>query len=494
MAKQIVASGHPLVSKVALEIMEKGGNAYDAAVAGGFLSSVAEPALTSLGGGGFLLAAPSGKESVVYDFFVDVPGREFSDQSTLSFEENFESATVKFSNQDQVFHVGMASAGVPGCLKGYMEIHRELGCLSLEEVLAPTIHWAREGVPLSEAQAYALNLLDPILSLTEEAAQIYCTTRVPSWAEGDLFRNIELSAFLERLLNGLGDFYSGEMADFIHAQSCEKGGFLRGKDLSSYQVLKRSPLCFSYQDFQIEINPLPSLGGPLIRHTLEYVEKRKSSLSSPDDLVHLVQAFLASEKHREQFEGPGFSRGTTHLSVLDREGNIASMTTSNGEGCGHMIPGTGVMLNNMLGEEDLFDARHAEQFVGRRLNSMMAPALVRKNGNPYWVLGSGGSKRIRSALVQVLIRLINEGQTLESAIEASRIHWEDGAVQIEPGVSSDWISALQSEWTCNEWSEKSMYFGGVHAIDVQAQTGMGDPRRGGAVATGDGSKKTKTKE
>jgi gamma-glutamyltranspeptidase/glutathione hydrolase len=181
-----------------------------------------------------------------------------------------------------------------------------------------------------------------------------------------------------------------------------------------------------------------------------------------------------------------FSRGTTHISVADAEGNIASLTASNGEGCSYTLPGTGIMLNNMLGEEDLNPGGFNRWKTGARLASMMSPAVAELADGTRYALGSGGSNRIRSAVAQVLVNLLDFGMAPEAAVSAPRMHLEGNMLSIEPGFSSSALSTLEfAAPSTHLWPEKNLFFGGVHTVSVKHGgifDGAGDPRRGGVVA------------
>ncbi len=170
--------------------------------------------------------------------------------------------------------------------------------------------------------------------------------------------------------------------------------------------------------------------------------------------------------------------GTTHISVCDPEGNAASMSLSNGEGSGYLAPGTGIMLNNMLGEDDLHPEGFHASPPGQRVASMMAPSLVLENGEARLILGSGGSKRIRSAIFQVITHVVDHGMAARDAVEAPRLHWDGEQLQLEPGFGDDAVEALRRSWRVNAWPERNLYFGGVNAVDPAA-AGAGDSRRCG---------------
>ena len=207
--KTMVASGHPLTSQAAIDIMAAGGNAFDAVVAAGFTAAVAEQALTSLGGGGFLLAMTAGGEEILFDFFTDTPGLGLSPSS---LEPHFFPVTISFSGSDQDFNIGLGSVAVPGNLKGFLHVHKRLGLLPLNEVLAPAIKAAREGVPINQRQAHFMELLKPIMTMSEAGRHLY----VPDGAyvkEGTVSRNPDLATFMEKLPADLGEsFYNGTLA------------------------------------------------------------------------------------------------------------------------------------------------------------------------------------------------------------------------------------------------------------------------------------------
>ena len=195
--------------------------------------------------------------------------------------------------------------------------------------------------------------------------------------------------------------------------------------------------------------------------------------------------------YAEQVRGrPACSRGTTHISVIDAQGNMAALSLSNGAGCGFVLPGSGIMLNNMLGEQDLNVAGFNAWREGTRMASMMAPTLAFFADGGVAALGSGGSNRIRTAILQVLSNLIDFGQPIAEAVTAPRIHFENGLLNIEGGCPEDGnhaVAALAGE-VCDRimvWPEHNLFFGGVHAATRDADgkfAAGGDPRRGGAVA------------
>ncbi|HRC73299.1 MAG TPA: gamma-glutamyltransferase [Candidatus Competibacter sp.] len=495
------ASGHPAVTAAACDMLRAGGNAFDAAVAAGFAAAVAEPALTSLGGGGFLLARPAQSRPVVFDFFVDTPGQGLR---AGDLEPHFVPVTVRFPGSEQLFNVGMGSVAVPGALKGYLHAHRRLGRLPLRDVLAPAVHLAREGLTVNAKQAYFLELLVPIMTLSAAGRALF-EPAGRYLREGDLFRNPELAALLETLPHGgEREFYEGEWAARTARAMREGAGLLTAADLAAYRVTEREPLAVDYRGYRVLTNPPPSFGGALIGLSLRLLESCEpvpAGFGSPGHLALLAATMREVDRHRAEgylspvdlgesdlLESRGRVRtacgGTTHISVCDADGNAASMTTSNGEGSGCFVAGTGIMLNNMMGEDDLHPEGFHASPPGMRVASMMAPSLLLAGDRVRLVLGSGGSKRIRSALVQVISNVVDFGFEPRAAVEAPRLHWDGERIQVEPGFADEALTALEGRWPLNRWTVRDLYFGGVHAVAPEGD-GAGDPRRGGCAAAVD---------
>jgi gamma-glutamyltranspeptidase/glutathione hydrolase len=494
--KAFVASGHPQVSKAATDILRLGGNAFDAAIGAGFASAVVEPALTSLGGGGFLLAKTSGargpSEETFFDFFVDTPGRGLPHQIPAP---HFFPVTVHFPSSDQIFNIGFGSVAVPGNLKGFLHVHERLGRLPLGRILAPAIQLARQGFTINSTQAYFLNLLKPIITFSPTGKTLY--TKNQRYIKADDFLvNPDLANFLELLAEDKGSrFYFGDLAALMDHDMRQGDGLLTNEDLASYKVIERHPLSASYREYTLLTNPPPSMGGSLVALALSILENHDFNHLAwgSTEHIHLMANLmlevdsLRNKKITDHDVRDAarrmtiFNRGTTHISIADTEGNVASMTTSNGEGAGYFVPGTGIMLNNMMGEDDLHPNGFHVSPPGQRVCSMMSPSLLLKDGEVILVLGSGGSKRIRTAITQVLVNIVDFHLEVQQAVEVPRIHWDGQTLHLEPGLAPETTAYLERHLPVNIWQEKDMYFGGVHAVRP-GSGGGGDPRRGGAVA------------
>lgn len=497
-SRGVVAAGHPLTAEAGARVLRDGGNAVDAAVAAVLTSCVTESPLTGLGAGGYMLVH-TGDESVVLDFFVAAPGGAERRSELVPIPVYFTPESA------QVFHVGAASCGVPGTPAGLVDAVERFGSVPLAELAAPAARLAREGVVVNGEQAYFIRILAPILTHYEEASAIYAPGG-RLLGEGDLFRFAELGDALERLgAEGATPFYDGELAGSIADWVRERGGTLALADFRAYAPIAREPVRARFRGRDVLSNPPPSSGGILLAYALELLERTADRGFATDHVVAAMRA--AQEERTEEFlDGlfaEGFSAGflaearlnaasdrlgsTTHITAVDAEDRCASVTCSNGTGSGIVVPGTGVHVNNMLGEQDLNPHGFHRHEAGRRLPSMMAPTVVVGDGALEAGLGSGGSNRIRSAILQTILRLLCDGMDVADAVVAPRVHFEDGAVQAEPGIDEAALARLESRgYEVVRWPAMNVFFGGVHAVAVDPATGElrggGDPRRGGAVA------------
>jgi len=505
-----IAAGHEQTAEAARIMLREGGNAFDAALAAMAAACVAEPVLASLGGGGFLLARAADADPVVYDFFVQTPRR----RRPLG-EIDFRPIVADFGDAQQEFHIGLGAAATPGAVKGLFRIHRDLGRLPLSLILEPARQLALEGVAVNPLQHYIATIVEPILRATPPAFALHASPTNPEKlaGPGERVAMPDFAACLDALAaEGEDLFYRGELAAVLTRDCHEQGGWLTRDDLTAYQVEKRRPLGLDYRDARIYTNPAPSLGGMLIGFALELMRQtRPPPRDRLGQLRWLARAMALtqhmrneSELHRHLHdderlrelladwelrcrellrEHPGATRGTTQISILDGEGNLASMTLSNGEGCGYVLPGSGIMINNMLGEEDLNPGGFHVWPTDRRIASMMAPSALYMGDGSLVATGSGGSNRIRSAILQVMSNLIDHGMAVDEAVEAPRVHFEAGLLNLEPPVPAEAPEALGDEFPKQRlWQGRNLFFGGAHTVRLHPDgrlEGLGDPRRGG---------------
>jgi gamma-glutamyltranspeptidase/glutathione hydrolase len=430
----VVAAGHPLTAEAGAGVLRAGGNAVDAALAAMVTSFVCEPLLTGFGAGGYMLVAAPGQADVLLDFFVAAPSE--GERAPLV------PVDVSFGDAVQVFNVGASSCGVYGVPAGVWAAWERYGTVPLAEVCGAAAALARRGVPVNAQQAYLFEILAPITEHTEQSRAHFMPEGRPL-REGETHRDPALADTLERFgAEGPAPFYTGDLARAVVEWVGERGGTLTSADLAAYAAVPREPVRVAYRGREVLTNPPPSAGGTLLGYALALLERGGDGPPSPLDLARAME--LAQQERTPAFlEGlgePGFldtfmaSRlgSTTHISVLDTDGWACAVTCTNGEGSGMVVPGTGIHVNNMMGEQDLSPLGYFTHPPGRRLPSMMAPTVALSGGEPELVLGSAGSNRIRSALLQVIVNAIDHGMDAAAAVEAPRMHWEDGIVYVEP--------------------------------------------------------------
>jgi len=496
-----VAAGNKTTVNAAMEILKDGGNAFDAAVCAVFTSMTSEYTLTGACGGGVMLAYPKESEPIVFDFFVHTPER----YSVKNLE--FFRIEIDFGPASQFFYIGKGSVAVPGNTIGLLHIHSRLGSLPLSRILEPAIRTAKSGAIINNAHEYLFKILDPILSHTK-TGEILFKPNGKTIKAGERFNNPDFAKYLEQIIvEGSNFLYRGDLTDKIHDYMGD-GGLLTREDLSNYEVIERTPLKTNFNGKTIITNPMPSPGGTLISFALKIISQKFPGKEIDNRLLTLVMRLvqtarsqIISKKNKieslteilspsyfKRFsdlfdseislkpnkEKPG-SGSTTHISIIDSQGNAASVTTTNGEGCGHIIPGTGIMMNNILGEEDLNPDGFHNWETTKRMETMMSPTIVIGDLGPELVLGSGGSNRIRSAITQVILNRFTKNMTLEEAIQAPRIHLEENIIHCESGINT---AKLNFPWsTIHHWHEKNLFFGGVNA--VTPTNAVGDTRRSG---------------
>jgi gamma-glutamyltranspeptidase/glutathione hydrolase len=503
----IVAAGHPLTAQAGAQVLREGGNAVDAAVGAMLTSFAAEPLLTGLGAGGHMLVAGGEQEPTLLDFFVQAPsdpraaavpaadGLVAADDDAAPIAE-LEPIDVSFGDAAQVFHIGPASCGAYGAPAGVCEAARRWGTIPLAELAAPAARLARDGVALNHGQAYVAEILAELLTSTPECAALWAPDG-HVLREGEVLRNGELGDALELLgADGPDRFYRGDIALAVCEWLRARGGWLSPADLAGYRAVARAPARIAYRERVVLTNPPPSAGGTLLAYALALLDRAKA----PPTLRGVVEAMGAAHVERtpeflESLDDEGFLDrflqkrlgATTHISVLDAHGRACSVTCTNGEGSGVVVPGTGIHLNNVMGEEDLNPYGFHRHPPGRRMPSMMAPSVVMRDDDVELVLGSAGSNRIRSALLQTIVGAVDRDLDAREAVDAPRVHLEAGVLYAEPGIDSDELAAAGAELVDEivRFSELNLFFGGVQAVRRRGRLldGAGDPRRGGVAVS-----------
>jgi gamma-glutamyltranspeptidase/glutathione hydrolase len=453
-----VAAGHPATARAGVEILAAGGSAADAAVAACLAACVAETVMTGLLGGGHALYYDAETRTARnLDCFCAVPGlgAERRAPELVRLEVPFGEELVHYA-------VGPASCAVPGVPAGLGALWAAHGRLPWERLVEPALALARRGVPMPEAHAACLAMLEPVMTM-REGARMYAPGGTLLRAGDTLDQPGLVPALAALAAEGPDAAYRGTIGDALLELTRERGGLVTAGDLSSYRAEWREPVEVrrlgqtvltrgGLSGIPETLARLPSLGG----------------LPAADRVLALVDALVpvpAPETH------------TTNLVAVDERGDACVLTTSLGLGSGDWLPGLDLHLNSMLGEVDLL---RGPLEPGARMQSMMAPTLALDRGRPVLAIGAAGGTRLRTALVGVLAAILDEGLEPQAAVERPRVHPAGAIVNAEPGVDEDALAALESRGLAvRRWTARHHYFGGVSAL---GETGAAfDPRRSGAA-------------
>ncbi len=527
----LVSAGNQVTADSAAEILRKGGNAVDAAVCGTLTSCLAEIGIVHLGGSGLAqIHDPLGCQSVVYDFFSRAPGLGLQSRPE---HLDFYKTTVDFGPTSQDFFLGRGSVAVPGNIHGLCRMHADFGRLSLKEVLDPVIRLGEEGVVLDTFQADTCALLQGIFTATPSIREIF----MPEGrfvGPGERILIPDLSGTLKGIQDHGSRYLShGALGRALVDDQNRRGGLLTLTDLQEFEPERKSPIKVPYRGYEVLLPPPSSTGGALTAFSLMLLgefEPGKMDWGSASHLRLLAEIMAATSRARshwdrlvnefgpsnavEEFLGaehlesalqpvaaafsqkipsswvpePSCPASTTHLSVIDEDGMAVSLTHSAGESAGFVVPATGFIPNNMMGEADLHPDGFHSLSPGHSIATMMTPVIMLKDNRVRAVMGSGGSTRIRTVILQLISNLVDFGLSLEHAVERPRVHYQDGTLQCEEGYSESVRSALEGiGYHVRFWDSLSIYFGGAHCVEMKtggATAGTGDPRRGGATNTG----------
>lgn len=527
----MVASTHEVASRVGVEILKRGGNAVDAAVAVAFALAVVHPAAGNLGGGGFMLIRMADGRASVIDYREMAPARAHRD---MYLDE-------RGDVRPEASTVGHRAVAVPGTVAGMALALERYGTMSWADVCRPAERLAREGVVLTHFEAESLKRAARLLSRFPESRRIFLRDG-RYYEEGEVFRQPELAETFRRLIeHGPREFYEGETARRIVAEMEAGGGVITLEDLRQYRAVEREPLRTMYRGYEILTVPPPSSGGVAViemLHILEGFDLRALGHNSSDYVHLLVEAMRRAFADRARFLGdPDFARipvkgltsrryadalrrtidpkratpsatlapsdafayeseHTTHFTVVDAAGNVVSNTyTLNGSyGSGVTVRGAGFLLNNEMddftskpGVPNMFGLLQSDaNAIGPRKRplSAMTPTIVLKDGKPYFALGSPGGPTIINTVLQVILNIIDFGMPLAQAVAMPRIHhqWMPDQIVYEPfGLSKDTMEALRARG--HTFTERPRYMGDVQAIMIEPETGVrvgvSDPRMDG---------------
>jgi gamma-glutamyltranspeptidase / glutathione hydrolase len=502
------AAATPYAAEAAAETYRAGGNAADAAVAAAAAVAVTEPLMSSIGGGGFALVRnPSGGAELI-DYYDVMPGKGLP-ASAFGAGGAPQTMILKYGAGVRSI-VGGASSAVPGALKGWEKILARHGRLSLKVALVPAIGLAREGFRLCKTSALWFQVAEEVLRLTDETRKhFYKGDRV--YLEGEEVRFPELADALQAVgEGGAGLFYEGELARRISTYMLKMGGIITEEDLAEYDAVVREPMSVGYGAGALYTNGPPSAGGPTLAQMLKVVSAYDLVSMAETEYARLVAgamklaledrdtAYLdgaqnrevaerltgeehAAEQRRRIFSSFG-SPHTTHLSCVDGEGLAVSITASMGYGSGLVVPGTGIPMNNTLGEPELNPRGFHALEPGERLISNMSPTVVSSEGGGLIALGSPGASRIPTAILQTVINVVDFGMALEEAVLAPRFHAEDDLFAYEAGARTADLDGYERVLS---YETPNMFFGGVNAVRRTPGgrfEAAADPRRSGGTA------------
>ena len=484
-----VVSAHPIASKVGVDVMKKGGNSFDAAIATQLALAVVYPGAGNIGGGGFMVARTARGELMSLDYRETAPAAAHRNMYLDSSGNVMAGKSIRSAS----------SSGVPGSVAGIIETLK-YAKLTLNELIAPAIELAENGFAITSGEAESLNGLQNDLTK-------YNTTRTAfhkdiPWKAGDTLLQKELAGTLKRIRDeGIRGFYEGETARLISEQARYSGGYITASDLKSYQVKWRTPHQFTYKGYRVVTMDLPSSGGIVLHQLMKMIEARAIDtlpVLSPQAVQLMVEAERRAYADRSQYLGdadfvkvpasqlttseylearmkdfvPGVagnsdtvqagdikaeSEETTHISILDKEGNAVAVTTTLNDSYGSrtVVAGAGFLLNNEMddfsikaGAPNLYGAVGGTANAiepGKRMLSSMTPTVVLKNDQPFLVLGTPGGTTIPTSVFQTLVYILDYNVPVPVAVNLPKFHhqWQPDRIDVENNFPDSTIVSLQ---------------------------------------------------
>jgi gamma-glutamyltranspeptidase / glutathione hydrolase len=485
-----------------------GGNAVDVAIAAMVGAMTTEPGIVSVLGGAFVSVWPADGDPEVIDGNVEMPGRGLPRDR---FGQGLREIHTSYGG-GMTLYAGHGSVATPGAFAALGVAHDRHGQAAWTDVLAPSVAAARDGYRIGGAAATYLGITgESVFGWDPNTRPLVTRPDGTALQPGDVATNPDLAATLEQIgTEGARSLYIGDLAGSVAADSEERGGLITPADLAAYRAHVRAPLRMQLGDWDVATNPPPSVGGPMLavmlrefaaveawdwarvidiqRRVLSY---RRSVHDLSTDLEEDGYALLESVE-RHGLAGLPTSSSTAHVSAVDSDGTACAITASSGYGSGATVPGTGMMLNNCLGEPELNRLGLHALAPGTRLASNMAPSVGRTTSGDVLAIGSPGADRITTALMQVLSRMCLYGIPVQEAIEAPRVHvrfLDDDSTRVDHEDDPDVVAAIAAGSLASySHGPQSMFFGGV-GVARRAPDGAleaaGDPRRAAATRVSD---------
>ena len=491
--KGLVVSAHPLASEAGAQILKKGGNAFDAAIATQFALAVVYPQAGNIGGGGFLVGYTKKGEKIALDYRETAPKNASRD---MYLDEKGKANTDLSQN-------GRLAVGVPGSVSGMFYTHQKFGKLPMSVLIQPAIDLAQKGFALTEREANLLNETREDF-LKHNSHPTAFTKEIP-WKKGDILVQKELAQTL-KLIQKQGEkaFYEGKNAQLLVAEMKRGNGIITLEDLKNYKTKERNALQFDYKNHEIISMPLPSSGGILLAQMLkmssfENLEKypqnspeavqvmveaerrafadRAEFMGDPDFIEDKTQMLISEEYLKNRWKNFSFEKATpsaevgkiiaqpkestetTHISIIDKFGNAVAVTTTlNGlYGSKVVVKGGGYFLNNEMddfsvkpGVPNMFGAVGGEANKiepNKRMLSSMTPTIVLKNGKPYIVVGTPGGTTIPTSVYQSIVNVIDFKMTPSSAVNSAKFHhqWLPEVVFVEKNFPENTLKILEQK-------------------------------------------------
>ncbi len=516
----IVTSANYYASKIGADIIAQGGNAIDAAVAVGFAMSTVESYYSGIGGGGYMLVrfAETG-ETVFLDFREVAPSNTNPD----TWPKNEDGSWAGDYNQA----IGPWGIAVPGYVKGMLHALETYGTMTREQIISPAVELANKGFPVGAHMKDSLTEHYNWYTYTDETKSVYYDENGLPYEVGTIYTNPELGATLQKIIDeGEDAFYKGSIAEAIVSTANAYGNTITMEDLANYEVKVRTPVSGNYRGYTVISSPPSSSGGTSVVEILNILENYDVSgmeVNSPEYINLFAEAFKIAFADRAEYiadtdftdvplaglqskeyaleraseielnttkdytAGLPYEYGagnTTHFSIMDKEGNIVSMTQTHNGGCGIVAEGTGMLLNGeMLDFTPGWGNANSIDGGKRPLSSMSPTIILDENGNPYAALGTPGSTRIITTSALVISHLIDNGMDIQDAINEPRFFCNGGALSMETRIPESVSAALEAMgYSINRTMDYDQWFGGFHGV-VKLDDGT---LRGGADVRRDG--------
>jgi gamma-glutamyltranspeptidase/glutathione hydrolase len=498
-----IAATGPASADAGLAAAAAGGNAVDAAIAAMVAAMTTEPGIVSAAGGAFVSVWPAQGQPEVIDGNVEMPGRG---QDPARFGDGLREVHTSYGG-GLTLYAGHGSVATPGAFAALGIAHDRHGAAAWRDVLAPSVAAARTGFAIGDAAASYLAITgNSVFGWDEHTRPLVRGADGAVVMAGEVLTNPDLADTLEQIgTEGARSLYLGELAARIAADSEARGGLVTAADLAAYRAVVRTPLRLTLGEWDLALNPPPSVGGPMLAVMLGELAASGWDWSRTIDIQRRVLSFrhevhdlstdleedgyaLLESIERHGLAGLPTSSSTAHVSAADSEGTVCAITASSGYGSGATVPGTGLMLNNCLGEPELNRLGLHALAPGTRLASNMAPSVARSASGAALAIGSPGADRITTALRQVLGRYFLGGLPMQAAIDAPRVHvriLDDGTPRVDH-EDDEGVAAAVEALGLQSFSHgaTSMFFGGVGAARRLADGTLdaaGDPRRAAAT-------------